>query len=451
MLKKITVKLGIILLGINVFINVAGQGRYDYHTDTLTYSQYLSADWEALYDSVKVAEKEGIDFYYLQLRVAFAAFHTQRYARAEDYFNSAESLQAASDLINEYHYLSTLYAGHRLAMIERYAHLSVEAKNRYKNPKRKAVETLTVESGFNNNANFKDLQKTEIDNGYKVYGERVLLKNLSYNGLKMSHGILPWLTLNHEFQWLHLNKEQQIYATEYGTSSTINKSYPISTEQQQYHINGVINIKDKLFITPAFSYVNFKSEFVEVKYTDEGLYEFNDKSISDHQQLYALKLSYVSQNLEISSHSNYFWDQHFERWQMGLASRYYLKRDKSQYVSATFDMLNDKKNEWTNVWSLHYGFKLQKTWVELNHTAGDLHNFTESNGEIIYNTYENIESKTGANVSFPIGLDHLWLSFYYRYITYASVYSYIDDELVLKKENFNHNNHSITGGLTWYF
>ncbi|MDA3853230.1 MAG: hypothetical protein PF444_03185, partial [Bacteroidales bacterium] len=175
MLKKVAVKLAFFLLGISVFINVAGQDRYDHHTDTLTYSQYLSADWEALYASVKVAEKEGFDFYYLQLRGAFAAFHTQRYARAEDYFNRAESFRAASDLINEYHYLSALYAGHRLAKIERYSHLSVEAKNRYKNPKRKSVETLTVESGFNSNADFKDLQKIEIDKGYKVYGERILL------------------------------------------------------------------------------------------------------------------------------------------------------------------------------------------------------------------------------------------------------------------------------------
>ena len=215
---------------------------------------------------MKVAEKEGVDFYYLHLRGAFSAFHTQRYARAEAYFDKAGDFQSASALVNEYHYLSALYAGHRLAMIERYLHLSLEAKERYQSPKPKPIETLTVESGFNHNADFKDLHKTEIDKEYNVYGERILLKNLIYNGLKMSHGIVPWLTINHGFQWLHLNREQQIYAVEYGASLPIEKSYPINTEQQQYYINGVVNIKDKLFISPAFSYVNFKSEFVEVSY-----------------------------------------------------------------------------------------------------------------------------------------------------------------------------------------
>lgn len=206
MIKKVKVKFGLVLGGIFVLINLLGQDRYDYHTDTLTYNQYLSADWDALYDSVRVAEKDGLDFYYLQLRGAFAAFHTQRYAQAEDYFNNAEDFQSASDIINEYHYLSALYAGHQLAMIERYAYLSAEAKRRIKDPKRRLLEFVNLESGFNYNVDFKGLQKADIDNGYNVYGERILLKNLTYNGLKMSHGLVPWLTLSHGFQWLNLKK-----------------------------------------------------------------------------------------------------------------------------------------------------------------------------------------------------------------------------------------------------
>lgn len=439
------------LLFLMGFVRLSAQEKYDYHTDTLTYSLYMEGDWEALFDSARLAEKHNISFYYLELRGAFAAFNTQRYERALQKFDVAESYQKGDAVVAEYHYLSALYAGHRLAQIERYEYLSEEAKSRYKDPKRNVVEMLAIESGYNHNSDFKTLQDTEVHEGTDIYGERILLKNLSYNSLKLSHGVLPYLTLNHSFQLINLNKVQDFYALESDITNPIVESYPISTQQYQYHADAIVNIMDKLHVSPSFTYVRYNARYFKSKYEDDETYSFNEHTEKRSQFLYGLTLNYMMSRLHVSAHSNYFTGDHFERWQAGLGAKYFLKRDKTQYLSGTFDLLSNKQSNSNSVWSLHYGFKAHKYWFEVNHTAGDLRNYTEGKGEIVYNTYEKVLSRSGVSISRPIFNDSLWLSVYYRYINYSSFYVYLDENIVLKKRDFAHNNHSITGGLSWYF
>lgn len=429
-------------------LTVRSQSNYDYHTDTLTYSQYLRANWEALYDSARIAEKQGVDFYYLHLRTAFAAYYTARYSQAVAYFNAAEQLQKGDVVVNEFHYLSALYGGQRLEMIKRYALLSEEAKERYIDPRRKVIETLTLEQGYNINSDYDELKNDELHAGYELYGERILLKSVNYTSLQMSHGLFPAVTLSHAIHFINLNKTQGVYGMEI-SGLPVEKSYDISTKQWQYSLNAEVNIKDFFFISPAFSYVNYQSDFNEITYNDT--YAFTPKTIARHQEFYALMLNYVLPNIQFTLHANYFKGDHFERWQSGLGAKYYLTKDKKHYLSATYDMLNDNKDKIAYVWSAHYGFKTKSIYLEINHAAGDFRNYSESNGLIIYNTYENITSKSGCNISVPLFSEHLWFALYYRYLNYASFYAYVDDSLTLNKEKFTHNNHSITGGLTWYF
>lgn len=429
------------------YLSIIAQGHYDYYTDTLTYSQYMKADWKSLYDSVKVADKQGVSFYYYELRAAFAAFHTQRYERAIERFSKAESFQKGDAIVNEYYYLSALYSGQRLAQIDRYQHLSEEAKMRYRNPQRKAVELVAIEIGYNFNTDYSTLNESSIYEIEDIYSERILLKDLRNNSLKLSHGILSFLTLNHSLHYVTLYKEQDFYAIE--TDEPLLKSFPISTQQIQYNVNATVNIKDQIFISPTYTYIKYNAQFYKAEY--DAQYSFIETDLNGRQCLYGLMLQYLVPRFKLSAHTNYFKGEHIDRWQAGISSTFYINRDKTQYIQGSLDLLTNKEIDRYYVWSFRYGFNIKKYWLELNHTAGDLRNFTEVNGEIVYNTYEKILSKTGLNISRPIFNDHLWFSVYYRYLNYSSFSVYLDQNLALGRRNILHNNHSITGGLSWYF
>ncbi len=85
-------------------------GRYDKQT----YAYYLQQDWQALINTGKAALKEGIDFYYLRMRLGIAYYEKGQYRQAIAHFNKALAYNSDNPLAAEYLYYAYKFAG-RLA------------------------------------------------------------------------------------------------------------------------------------------------------------------------------------------------------------------------------------------------------------------------------------------------------------------------------------------------
>ncbi|MHC1702634.1 MAG: tetratricopeptide repeat protein [Tenuifilaceae bacterium] len=93
-------------------VGLFAQGDY-FTLDKLTYDQYLKGDYKNLKKTADKALLQGIDFYYLRLRIGILAYNNQRYAIAVKHFNKALDFNSWDAISREYIYYSYLLSGRK--------------------------------------------------------------------------------------------------------------------------------------------------------------------------------------------------------------------------------------------------------------------------------------------------------------------------------------------------
>lgn len=438
-----------------IFASSWGQERYDFSTDTLTYNQYLRADWKALSQSVQSANKRGISFYYLALRGGFAAFYTGNYNQSVEYFELANRQNPPDDVEKEYYYLATLYAGKRIASIKAYNNLPKTVQVRYADPNPKIIESISLESGYSMNNDYNTLFAQAFDGGFGIYSERILMKDITHYSVGVTHSLSPATTINQSFTQIKLNKEQQYYALQLTPYDTLQPIYAKNTKQYQYHINANFNINDHFFISPAFTQIGFITDTFNVLFDDFGTYHFSNAKQKDNEQVFSLTMGANFNKMYLAFNTNYLHKKYFSRWQGGIDYTIFPLQKKVLYLTLGIQIQSNTLNNNTlkdnTVETVKLGGYYKNLWIEASYSTGNLLNYVESNGYIVYNTSEQLTSKTGLSLSMPLYKKHLWLSVYYKYLRYNTSYSYYKDQLPLQNTNFTQNTHSLATGLIWHF
>lgn len=436
--------------------NEKPQLNYDYPTDSLTYAQYLATDWEALLLTSKNARKHNIDFYYLTLRTAYASFYTKRYDDALVYFEKAETMQMSNEITKETHYLSALYAGKAKTTELLYNLLSEDQKKRYNAPTYKRISSFSLNYGYNINTDFSKLLSQEIHGGSDVLGERILLKDIHFQDLALQHSINSSLSVEQSLGHMQLSKQQSFYYQDYANNTPKNDEYSTTTSQWQYYIKAAYNLDDKLSIVPSFTLIHFDAENIFGSYdSTTTLYTFTKGSIEDYQYLFSLNANYRIGRALLSVSGSQLRGGKDSRWQYGGGLTLYPFKNKRHYITGNIYRLDSylyrSNSKWKTLWQIKAGWNIDKVWMTAVLSQGDHQFFADNNGLVVFNTYESIQSQIGGNIHFPLFTNQLWFNLYYRYIDYNSAFIYLDDDLKLRKKTISHNNHSITGGLSWKF
>lgn len=79
--------------------------------DSLTYAQYLAKDYRALERTANAALNDGIDFFYLRMRLGIAFYEQKNYEAALPHFKRAYAMSPADSTALEYLYYSYLFTG----------------------------------------------------------------------------------------------------------------------------------------------------------------------------------------------------------------------------------------------------------------------------------------------------------------------------------------------------
>lgn len=86
--------------------------------DRLTYNYYLQKNWPQLLQTGKQALHQGIDFYYLRVRMGIACYELQNYDAAIRHFKAAQAMSTADDYVAAYLYFAYLYNGRRMDALQ---------------------------------------------------------------------------------------------------------------------------------------------------------------------------------------------------------------------------------------------------------------------------------------------------------------------------------------------
>ncbi|MCA1746173.1 MAG: tetratricopeptide repeat protein, partial [Bacteroidales bacterium] len=211
---------------------VYGQKLTFVQADTTTYNQYLRGDWKELTISGKEALDAGIDYYYLQMRMAYAWFSMGRYRQAIKYYRNALGHNSHDPIANEYLYYAYKYSGRDNDALFQTAALTTEQK---------------AEMGINDSISFvsfglnyawstsnAETIMDQIVDGVDplVNGTQKATHHLNFAQIGLSHRLGRAVILRHQGAYLH--KNELSYAT-VGGVGYLSPEQPVS--QLEYSVN----------------------------------------------------------------------------------------------------------------------------------------------------------------------------------------------------------------------
>lgn len=444
MFKNLYIRSLLIILALSCMGTIEAGVLYDYHTDTLTYGQYQRGEWQQLYDTVEKAEKSGYSFKYLWQRAGFAAFYLKKYNKAVSFFQEAERFTKGNITVRQYHYLSAFYSQQKKEAYRVYTTFSQEEKTQLNLPLFKPIGSITLEFGYTTNKDIEALKKQDVKGAQGLYGEANLSKNSYYQNILLTHIPFSRVVLKHAFSSIQINRLQFIQNTE-------NIIYPTKTGYFQYFVNPVISLTDDFAISPAFTYIQYDTKRYKVSYlTQQRKYEIESVHSNKRQQVYTLAATY--QRLLFNARLSAFYTQN-----SGITTQQYSGellifpfKKNNLYVGLGGHYLLDETGKKHFVAGAKIGGHLKYISLGLTYIKGDLQNYIEANGLVIYNTSEQGQQRFGVNLTFPLKKSKLYFLVYYNSLEYVTDSFYFDSQLPLKPKKIHHTNDSWTLGLSFY-
>jgi hypothetical protein len=187
-------RIGIIAALFLFVLNVSAQKKMNFiEVDSTSYQLFQQQKWVELIDYSTRSRKQGIDFFYLQVRTGIAFFKLGKYRAASKWFLKAYKNDQQFEWLQEYVYYSLVYSGRKTEAMKLANDFSVTMKDKIGFKKSKLL-LAAFEVGYSFNSDFDQL--TALDLGKNIdgngdYGEAFFLEYYHFESFDLSHQILP--------------------------------------------------------------------------------------------------------------------------------------------------------------------------------------------------------------------------------------------------------------------
>jgi len=428
---------------------LSGQQLNFIQVDTLTYNQYLRGEWKELIGSGKTALDNEINYYYLQMRIAYAYFSLEKYRQAIAYYKNALDLSSSDPLAWEYLYYSFRFSG-------RYND-ALAITDRLSNEQRQALDIdMTkkfVSFGLGHSYSFSDaamLQEAVLA-GTTTEADGVQKASISLNSplVELSHRFGKKFILNHKASMMFKNELSYVVVNGFEYFSP---EQPI--RQFEYGADAEIRLAEGWILNPGIYFIS--TTIPVYSETSYGISAGRDRSAVGEvvlnnwvEQVYIEKqlpffdigLSFVHHNFNLSSTN-----------QLGLHGTVYPLANLDLYLSidAYMQLISSgvaKSTEYIAKPLL--GFKVHKNlWLELSASLPEQFNFFDVRNKVAYNNLEKTASTMEAYAIIPMYRKNAKLFFGYQYRS-SSSYFFPDENILEPSNKLMYNSHLITGGIKW--
>lgn len=440
-----------LLLAAIFFVNTAYSQEDSGFTgiDRRTYELYLDASWKEL---IRVGEKaigNGVDYYYLRMRLGIAAYELENYSKAIRHFNKALEFNSTDDTAREYLYFAYTLFGRDMEAYEVTRDFSSALKDKL-SFKRSKVRSFSLNpaGSFINDPNVINDYSPDVDPA--VDGFQSVTRNFLFFGASLKHDAGEQLQLIHSAGYL--SKSHLLYTQQEGETELIRDA---GLSQFQYYLSGRIFLGTGTFLVPAFHYVNVTIPY-EITVAGRGWtsYQVRRYSLSHNMaaslglEKYLGKLrpgvaagySYINRQPQLQGSFTLGW---FPAGNLNLYSisgitRYY-------FLSG-----NPGVGEW--IFSQEVGFRaFPGLWIEFGGSWGERENFAGPQAFMIYNDPLLTTGQYGLGLIVPFFSKGIELSINYNYIQKESRFIGEEDgtDLIINPVRFD--THKISGGIKWKF
>jgi len=474
------------------FFAVAQAPRSFHWYDSTTYSAYLNQDWNAVALYGKEALKNGIDYYYLRMRMGTASFAKSNYRHALVHYRKAMDFSSGDSYARNMKHTCYLELGDRDQANLILSKNRNNSFNRANNP----LDFIYIESGFSSFLDPKD-PINNPESGKEVYMEKELTKKLYYNHAGLRFRISPYVSVYSGYNHLKIQKEKQIhyitpgiqrdsirdewYGKSYHYSFSENltdTSFSFPLQQNALYLNATCLPAEGWKIIPAFHLFRVKSANIKASYevlmeTDTAWYQNSDSSwhFFDYpSDLYTFEQKDTSFSNKILSigvireigafnlETYGSWSDFNSRtqYQVGATVRWYPFGNMRLFLSTSATSLFNDKNQ-RMVYEQSAGVQVCKfAWVNGFVTLGNLDLYNEKNAYLVYNQSNPILFRMGLD-ALILGGKHLELYIMYRFshiqytsLSYTLGTSATNEPLTITvQSNHQYINHNLIGGVKW--
>jgi len=418
-------------------------------TYSLTFALYERQQWDELIEVGEDAIKNGIDFYYLRMRLGIARYEQHNYRHAAPHFEKALVFYPGDQLATEYLYYSFLFAGRKSdsRLIIPLLHEATKAKMGIK--KSLFLEELYFEGGpaFSNISNLEENWKNPSA------ADTIYSSTTYFNGYNYFHGgirldILPYLSIYQGYGQLNATAQQNIrdFNMEYEPFERV-------ARQDEYYGNFELSLKKGIKITGAAHFLWVEYDRRDASYDEIGTLTFD--TVANSEDDYVLSLSVLKEftfgSLNISGTYGRLDKDTIN--QLGASFVYYPFGNINFYGATGMINFWDAEG-YRPIFIQEIGGKIYKNlWFEGNATIGQLQNYAEKNAFVIFNAPEEINNKYEAVLIYAAP-KHLEISLRYRYLVRESgtiIYTSFDKDEEPEITKSQYPFHSIIGGIKWKF
>ena len=492
------------ILFLAVTFNARPATKLDYATvDKLSYQYFTDQKWDSVIYIGKKALKDGIDYYYLRVRLGISYFTKQEYFPAVTHFVKAREFNSDDPVITDYLYRAYIYINRNdealLIKPKKQKGKSEAPVSGYK-----VLEQLNFEGGYSLTNDKSGLKlpppepKFSRSGNQEIYGIQDLYLNSIYGNINLKLRIFKRLSLSLAYNYLNISKtlnstdgrfedrfmrradtvggHKYLYSFPWVIHDT---SFQDKVGQHEALIGLTITLHAGFKVFPVFHFIHasnttYNATLKVTSIQDTAFlpsngnpirtfafthydYTFHQKDTAFDNYLIALMVTkYLGVfNLGLSGSWSDF--NGLTQEQAGLTLTYYPLGNLNFYgtsaVSGFF-----QGNESRLLLSQVLGTKLTSwCWVEGLFYWGNYSNANILNGSVVYNNSDKMDYRAAGTVTFIAGA-HLQLYLMYQYFRNESQQIYhvrtlnplmnqTHDQLTTINSPYNINN--LIGGLTW--
>lgn len=423
-----------LLLGLNLY---AQDNLLSYKkVDSTSYALFVKQDWESLIELGKESKKEGIDFYYLNVRMGIAYYKEGKMLIAIKYLEAAYYLNTYDVVVQDYLYWAYRYGGMLLESDLFYKKMDKDLAASINN-KLQIISAIDVGVVATNNVDYDAMLAEKPVGNSDVF--RSFPKDYQ----------LYMLGLNHRFSrstnFYHRVTVMPISLLLQQNSDGIIKNSPFEGTETRYYADATFGLGKRWYLDTYLGL--FFGNFDEIDFTNENPVNSDLKS-KYTDVVFGASISracyYFRQSVNISYGNLGVFDQ----FQAGYTLSLYPLKNTLLVPFGSFQYQNESSTS-TNEAHLVYTGGVSIHTKKISATGyintGEMHNFVSNNGAVIYNQSAMGLNEYGAILRFYINKATLKLG--YSFMNMQD--NYYTEVAVSSTYKFNQQN--IIAGFTWDF
>jgi len=445
-------RLMVLLLPALLVMNYAvSQHRPDFAgIDKSTYDLYMASSWKELINTGESALEQGVDYYYLRMRIGIAAYELEDYSKAIRHFRKALEFNSADDVAKEYLYFACKFYGREMEAHKVAQSFSRSLREKLSYGKRAGVQSfsLNITHSFLQNREITDENLTGADE--EIDGFRSVTLNFTSLVAGLQHSAGNSSTVTHALGYL-----SKTYIFQSQESAEITRTDDSGLSQFQYYLSGRFLTGNTTYIIPAIHYVNVRIPYYTTAAGPGRRTFLIEQYVFNHDFAASLGVEKYFGKIRTGISAGYsnINDQQQVQGSFSFTLFPLGNLDLYSYSDITwYTVVAGNDREGGPVFSQDLGFRaFPGLWIELWGSWGETRNFAASRAFLIYNDTGIIREQYGIRLIAPFISRSLELSLNYSWNLQESLFWSALSPEYIPIDPIEVNNHKITGGIKWKF